>query len=61
MSMYREVVYEQVVSSKEYIMAGDIGGTNSNFGFFLMRDDMPRLIFSLHAKSKHVTDFVTRM
>lgn len=54
----REVIYvNQIVCDTEYIMVGDIGGTNSNFGFFLLADDTFTLIFSLHVKSQLITDF----
>ena len=39
------------------IIGADIGGTNSNFGVFEVVDNIPRLLFSIHYKSQHVTNF----
>lgn len=55
---FHEVIYgETVPRINNYSMVGDIGGTNSNFGFFLLDDDTFKLIFSVHVKSKLITDF----
>lgn len=56
----REVVYQKDFLKTRYcVLAGDIGGTNSNFGIFEMRGTTPTLLISLHAQSKNVTDFGT--
>jgi len=52
-----KVYVDAVKRDAEYIMVGDIGGTNSNFGFFLDGDSTYRLIFSLHVKSRLIIDF----
>lgn len=39
------------------VIGADIGGTNSNFGIFDMSHELPILLFSMHAKSKEVTNF----
>jgi len=54
----REVWYSQGARySGQALLAGDIGGTNSNFGIFILQEDKPVLVLSLHAKSQQVTDF----
>ena len=54
----REVVYQKEFASKKYcILGADIGGTNSNFGFFELRGTQPALLLSVHAQSQTVTDF----
>lgn len=54
----REVVYQKDFLKTRYcVLAGDIGGTNSNFGIFEMRGMVPTLLISLHAPSKEITDF----
>ncbi len=41
-----------------FFLAGDIGGTNSNFGVFQISDAAhPQLLISLHAKSQHVANY----
>jgi glucokinase len=40
-----------------FFLAGDIGGTNSNFGIFTESSDPAELLISLQYKSIHVTDF----
>ncbi len=42
---------------KDIFLAADIGGTNSNFGVFEMRDNNLVLLISLHLKSALVTDY----
>ncbi len=55
----KEVVYVPAVPHKKRcLLAADIGGTNSNFGFFIKDDHKFVLLFSLHAKSQEVTNFV---
>lgn len=54
----REVVYVGAVPTGiECILGADIGGTNSNFGFFRRVNGRLELLFSVHAKSQLVTDF----
>lgn len=54
----REVIYvDQVPRGGHCLLAVDIGGTNSNFGFFIVKNKVFRLIFSLHAKSQEVANF----
>ena len=54
----REVVYVPLVPQHvKAILVSDIGGTNSNFGIFQLLDGNYQLLFSLHAKSKEVTNF----
>lgn len=55
---FREVVYGSVdVHGKEVFIGADIGGTNSNFGFFTVVSGKPHLLFSLHTKSQQIGDF----
>ncbi|MCL4361469.1 glucokinase [Candidatus Dependentiae bacterium] len=56
---FREDVYvENIVydPNGKYFLAGDIGGTNTNFGIFRL-DSQPVLLFSIHYKSQDITDF----
>jgi len=54
----REVVYVvDMPTGIECILGADIGGTNSNFGFFRRTNGFLEMLFSLHAKSQLVTDF----
>lgn len=49
---------DQIPENAVYFLAGDIGGTNSNFGIMDYTDpEAPRLLVSLHAKSQHITDY----
>lgn len=53
----KEVVYVKDVPKQGiFFFAGDIGGTNSNFGVFEITKK-PILLFSLHAKSKDITSY----
>lgn len=47
------ITYHEKISAKICFLAGDIGGTNSNFGIFAGT----QLLISLHVKSQEVTDF----
>jgi glucokinase len=59
MYMLREVIYvDQVPHKAHCLLAADIGGTNSNFGFFKRHNDQYILLFSLHAKSQEIINFV---
>lgn len=54
----REVVYQKNFQERRLcLLAGDIGGTNSNFGIFEIRGTTPVLLISLHAQSQEVTDY----
>lgn len=47
-----------ITTNIAYILAADIGGTNSNFGFFcLSKHGQLDLVLSIHAKSKGVENF----
>lgn len=60
MTEFREVIYQKdFKTSRHCILAGDIGGTNSNFGIFEMQGVKPLLLFSLHAKSQTITDYAS--
>ena len=39
------------------VIGADIGGTNSNFGIFKKYNERPELLFSLHIKSKTISNF----
>lgn len=55
---YKEVVYVQKdFSGTKALLAGDIGGTNSNFGIFEIQNTACTMLFSLHVKSKEVSSF----
>ncbi len=61
MSTYslKEVVYVDAIPLDEKcLLAADIGGTNSNFGFFVIHNNSFTLLFSLHAKSQEIKSFV---
>src|SRR2546422_591612 len=60
----REVHYvDSIAKNLECVMVSDIGGTNSNFGFFSITHYThgfeSTLLFSLHIKSQEITDFTT--
>lgn len=58
MTQFREVVYQKdFQKTRRCMLAGDIGGTNSNFGIFEMEGTQPVLLLSLHAKSQLVQDY----
>lgn len=53
----REVVYvSEIPKSGLFLLAGDIGGTNTNIGIFDITK-RPVLLFSLHARSKEILDY----
>lgn len=57
LSGMREVVYGDVLPRQGlFFLAGDIGGTNSNFGI-LETSGKPRLVVSFHVKSQLITDY----
>lgn len=45
----------------ECILGADIGGTNSDFGIFQIKDKKPTLLFSLHTPTKTISDFPSTM
>jgi len=54
----KKVVYvDHVPTSGRIVLAGDIGGTNSNFGICQLKDNKIILLVSYHAKSKKIADF----
>ncbi len=53
----QKVYVDTVPHNIEAILGADIGGTNSNFGFFQLYNHKPKLLFSVHAKSKQILDF----
>jgi glucokinase len=55
----REVAYRNPVPHGNFFLAGDIGGTNSNFGIMDIHNQHPKLLVSLHVKSKDVEDYPT--
>lgn len=58
----REVMYVEHIDRRfPFFLAGDIGGTNSNFGIFSLDPERPVLVLSLHYKSKNITDFTLFM
>lgn len=58
MTTFRQVVYgEAVPRDITGILTADIGGTNSNFGIFRHENGIMQLLFSLHVKSREITDF----
>ena len=58
----REVMYvDQIDRRFPFFLAGDIGGTNSNFGIFSLDPEHPILVLSLHYKSQNISDFTQFM
>jgi glucokinase len=58
MILLKEVVYvHDIPKNNHIVLAGDIGGTNSNFGVCALANGSVTLLFAIHAKSKEVTDF----
>lgn len=54
----REQLYQSPHDPKKpYYLGADIGGTNSNFGFFQLNGERPILILSAHMKSQEITNF----
>lgn len=59
----KEVIYvndipvNDIPKNNYIVLAGDIGGTNSNFGVCSIDQGVITLLFSLHAKSKEIADF----
>ena len=58
MYQFKQVEYISAIKFDiMYILVAEIGGTNSNFGFFKIQNDKPELHFSWHYKSQEITDF----
>jgi glucokinase len=54
----REKKYTQSIpTNTQCLLVADIGGTNSNFGVFAIKNDHLELAVSIHYKSKEVTDY----
>jgi len=63
---FKQVLYrDQISRDSDYILVGDIGGTNSNLGFFKFEQNSTQnsgdrnlvFIFSMHFKSKDIKNF----
>lgn len=58
MISFKEVTYVESINIADHIvLAGDIGGTNSNFGVCSIENGNVTLLFSLHTKSQEIKDF----
>ncbi len=58
LTLTKEEMYsESIDPSGSYFLAADIGGTNSNFGIFLLKGPTPLLVVSVHFKSKDIANF----
>ena len=54
----RECVYtEKIDKNGHFVLAGDIGGTNTNFGVFDLKRPDYKLLLSFHLKSQTITDY----
>ncbi len=54
----KEKIYvDSVPQDATCLLGADIGGTNSNFGLFQIRNGEPLLLVSLHAKSQEIISF----
>lgn len=54
---FKEVIYKEIKRGQPGLLVGDIGGTNSNFGIAQIIKEHPELIFSIHIKSKEISNF----
>jgi glucokinase len=55
---FKQAVYtDHIARDCDYILVGDIGGTNSNFGFFKPENNNMVFVFSMHFKSKDIQSF----
>ena len=60
MKMHREEIYLDLsINKRPLYLVGDIGGTNANFAFFLVDGGVPKMLRSMHYKSKDITDFTS--
>lgn len=58
LTLTKEVLYVDTIDQTGlFFLAADIGGTNSNFGIFSLASQKPRLLASVHFKSKDIGDF----
>lgn len=58
----KEILYtEEIPRSNAFFLAADIGGTNSNFGIFLLNHEPPLLVLSLQYRSQEIVDFTLFM
>lgn len=57
MYIFKKIVYVQNIKQNNYFLGADIGGTNSNFGFFTIIDGKLVLCFSWHYKSQKIDNF----
>lgn len=58
LTLTKEVMYiESIDPTGRYFLAGDIGGTNSNFGIFSLKAETPLLVASVHFKSQDIGVF----
>lgn len=48
---------ETIPYSDAYYMGADLGGTNMDFGVFIIQENKPVLLISLHTKTKTITNF----
>jgi len=57
--LYNEVLYADFsqADNADCIVGVDIGGTNTDFGFFRVENNKPVLALSVHIKTKDVSDF----
>ncbi|MBA3752454.1 glucokinase [Candidatus Dependentiae bacterium] len=61
-AVYKEVMYVDSIDKEgPFFLSADIGGTNSNFGIFYMKSQVPLLVLSLHYKSQKIEDFTVFM
>jgi len=56
-NLYKEVFYTETDSFSECILGVDFGGTNADFGFFVVEHEKPVLVCSIHLKTKEISDF----
>jgi glucokinase len=58
MISFKEVYYaDSAQGGNNFLLAGDIGGTNSNFGIFQFKNKRWILMLSIHFKSKQIDNF----
>lgn len=58
LTLTKEVMYQDTFDRKgPFFLAADIGGTNSNFGIFLLKPERPELVLSVHFKSQNIDNF----
>lgn len=52
-----KIYVDNVPENIECILGADIGGTKSNVGIFEVVDNKPKLLISMHTKTKNIGDF----